>query len=652
MAITNLNRSDYRPDIDGLRAIAILGVLVYHLYPSFLPGGFLGVDIFFVISGFLITRHLVTSFQNKNFSIWYFYDRRIRRILPALTVVVIITTFVLWFVLLPFPEFRRFSESIASVGLIAPNMYFWRVVGYFNESGSVPLLHTWSLGIEEQFYLLWPTILGLILKLKSTWLKGKIQLTVIILIALASLIYSQYLAVHSTQSAFYWLPSRAWELLAGSILGFNYQLLNRVNPKVSRLLSNIGLLTIVISFAVFNERMPLPGFLALIPIVATTVLIYSNCNNQELNSSFAIKILTSKIAIWIGLISYSLYLWHWPIIVGLRIVYDELTIAQSIAVIISSFVLAYLSWRFIEQPLRKVKASTKQVISVGALVLLSFFIFGIIGYLTGGYPNRLSEPQRTIALQFLPSPLSMCKYADGKYIGANQAESQSTFILVGDSHAQDLCPVLDAIGKEENISIQVYIHIGCFPLQLGDGQNECNFAFEKIEKIVNQSKENSNIRGVILASVWSELNLNSATSENDLNRSLQKLANYVPVVFIGDVPTYKSNITQCHLRKEMLNRYGLRVICDDLTLDRSVAETQQSKILETVESLSKVNNNLYLIDRIPLFCDQECRSMQGQTPLYSDSNHLTMAGVMKAKYLLQERLRLIVKNNQYKNAEN
>ena len=143
MTITNLNRSDYRPDIDGLRAIAILGVLVYHLNPSFLPGGFLGVDIFFVISGFLITRHLVTSFRSKTFSIWYFYDRRIRRILPALTVVVIATTFVLWFVLIPFPEFRRFSESIASVGLIAPNMYFWQVVGYFNESGSVPLLHTW-----------------------------------------------------------------------------------------------------------------------------------------------------------------------------------------------------------------------------------------------------------------------------------------------------------------------------------------------------------------------------------------------------------------------------------------------------------------------------------------------------------------------------
>lgn len=338
----------HRQDIDGLRAIAILFVLLFHLNNSFLPSGFVGVDIFFVISGFLITKILIKDIQKDNFSFSSFYIKRIRRIFPALFV--LFACLIMATLTLTPDDFKWFAKTLKVASLQISNILFQKQVGYFDpQFEGMPLLHTWSLGVEEQFYLIWPITLLLLFKFRKT---PNLPFYGLIIISIISLLLSQYLiSVGQQRIAFFSLPTRLWELGIGAILAFD-KIKKPKNFKVNELLGITGIALIVLSAFLINSEF-FPGFRAFAPCIGSFLVIFSGNNT----TTIVTRILSNKILVFIGLISYSLYLWHWPVIIFYKEYSGDvdLSITTSIIISISCVILSYFSWKFIENPFRRRK---------------------------------------------------------------------------------------------------------------------------------------------------------------------------------------------------------------------------------------------------------------------------------------------------------
>lgn len=392
---TNLSHLKYRPDIDGLRAIAVLAVVLFHAFPSSLRGGFIGVDIFFVISGFLISAIIYENVKNKTFSFRDFYSRRVRRIFPALLVVISVT-FGFGFFILSADEFNQLGKLIASgIGFVA-NLVLWSESGYFDVATETkPLLHLWSLGIEEQFYIIWPLLLIF------AWNKKINLFFVIILILILSFALNVSNIKTDPIGTFYSPLTRIWELLFGSLLAwimvfkknsfFNItskinnlllkvKIFNNVDEKylLSNIFSCIGIFLFIIGFVCITKESIFPGFWALIPVLGTVLVIMAG-PQAWINE----KILSNKIAVWFGLISFPLYLWHWPLLSYGRIYYDKMPPSgfRWVAVLLS-ILLAWLTVKYIEKPFRYSKYQTRtKVIFLGSV---AFFIatLGLITYTT------------------------------------------------------------------------------------------------------------------------------------------------------------------------------------------------------------------------------------------------------------------------------
>ena len=337
----------YRREIDGLRAVAVLPVLFFHAGFSIFAGGFIGVDIFFVISGYLITSILLKEMRVKNFSLLNFYERRARRILPPLFLVMLCCIPAAFFLMVP-NQFIDFSESLAATSLFSSNFLFWSESGYFaGPSDLKPLLHTWSLAVEEQYYLLFPLFLMI------TWPLGfKKTVTILIFLALCSLGFAHYISSIAPGFNFYVLPSRGWELLIGAFAA--YFLINKpVNYKISSKFLNeamgiFGLLLIIISIILFDESTPFPSLWSLIPTLGTVFIILFASPRTLVG-----KLLGAKVLVSLGLISYGAYLWHQPIFAFARIYKHELlTTSHYIAFIVISFFLAFISWKYVENYFR------------------------------------------------------------------------------------------------------------------------------------------------------------------------------------------------------------------------------------------------------------------------------------------------------------
>lgn len=339
----------YRPDIDGLRAIAVIGVLLFHAFPSLLRGGFVGVDVFFVISGYLITRTIVDDQDRGEFSIGSFYARRIRRIFPALIAVLIPCFLFGWHTMLAEDLARLAKQTLGGAGFVA-NLLLWSDAGYFDQaSASKPLLHLWSLGVEEQFYVLWPLLL---------WVARKVRLPLLPVIActaLASFAFNLYCLRHDAVEAFYSPLSRGWELMVGGAIAHGMPGWNRHgtrtrdgSPAMRSLLSLAGLLFIAYAMVRIDEHLPFPGKWALFPTVGAACLILAGPD-----SVVSRWILSCRPMVWIGLISYPLYLWHWPLLVFARQTLEhEPTVLERIVILSLGVVLAWATWRLIEKPLR------------------------------------------------------------------------------------------------------------------------------------------------------------------------------------------------------------------------------------------------------------------------------------------------------------
>jgi len=331
----------YRPDIDGLRAIAVGSVLVYHAFPSLLPGGFIGVDIFFVISGFLITTILLQSLAAGDFSYRDFYARRIRRIFPALLLVLLATLAFGWYVLLP-GEFSQLGKQITGGAAFFANLVFLGESGYFDATAETkPLLHLWSLGIEEQFYIFWPLLLGL------AWRKRWPILRVTLAVAAISFLINVLTVQPHRAAAFYSPLSRAWELMAGGLLAaMRLQAANGSadsRPWVRHVQSIVGVGLIVLGLVMTRSTKAFPGWWALLPVLGAASCIAAGPSGV-LNR----YLLSNRLMVWIGLISYPLYLWHWPLLSYARIIEGgEPSLELRVALVVAAIVLAWGTYRFV-----------------------------------------------------------------------------------------------------------------------------------------------------------------------------------------------------------------------------------------------------------------------------------------------------------------
>ncbi|EJW21894.1 hypothetical protein IMCC14465_02880 [alpha proteobacterium IMCC14465] len=445
----------YRAEIDGLRALAVVPVILFHAGFEIFSGGFVGVDVFFVISGYLITTILIGDIENKRFSIVNFYERRARRILPALFFVMLVCIPFAWMWMLP-NQMKGFSQSLVAVSLFASNILFWRQSGYFDAAAEEkPLLHTWSLAVEEQYYVVFPIFLIL------AWRFGKNRVFwMIVVMAAISLLLSEWGWRNKASANFYLAPTRAWELFAGSIAAFIVQ---KQGVQKNNLLALVGLAAIIFSIFFYDETTPFPSVYALVPVIGVVLLVlYAE------KDTFAAKVLSTKGFVGIGLISYSAYLWHQPLFAFAR-VYKGGMAEEWLMVFLSAISLffAYLSWKFIESPFReKRKVSSKGILYFSTAGILAFMSVGLYGHFNfkemnsgrfspyqklhnlelGGYiaDNKFLQKQSWDILRELSND-------NGYGVSGNNYDYELWFddvsrknkvLLVGNSHSKDIFNIL------------------------------------------------------------------------------------------------------------------------------------------------------------------------------------------------------------------
>jgi peptidoglycan/LPS O-acetylase OafA/YrhL len=484
------SRSDkYRPDVDGLRAVAVLAVLFYHLGFRTFRHGLVGVDVFYVISGYLITSLLVKDLEAGRFSILSFYERRMRRIFPALFTVLLLS--ILGASILFDPrELTKFGKELLATTFFASNFYFWhsaKPLGYFDTGViSNPLLHTWSLSVEEQFYLFFPITLYLLFHYA-----GKRISAGLLLLSAASFALNLWTTKHEPVVAFYWIMPRAWELLAGALVAMKATpvLRGRILREIVALL---GLAMILGSACLPFKGMQFPGVFVLLPCLGTCLVIYAG----ETGSSFVAKVLSLRPVVFIGVISYSLYLWHWPLIVFSKHLPFRLSGYALIAfVLLSSLTAAFLSFEYIERPFRGSTSTftRRQIFAFGFAASVAAAAFGLIAYRSHGLPERYTPQTRQLVAanldrvdDFDPScgnlKTEVHSINDIKFCNHGQ-QLPHKIMFWGDSHVEQLHPVIEGLynhGDLQGRGALLAIEVGCLPDEhinnIGDGFHCDSFA--------------------------------------------------------------------------------------------------------------------------------------------------------------------------------
>ena len=489
----------YRSDIDGLRAVAVVPVVLFHARTPMFGGGFVGVDVFFVISGYLITLLIVSEIEGGTFSFTDFYERRIRRIFPALFVVMGFSAAFGWFVMAP-DDYQRLGQSIIATTLFVSNYLFWSQTGYFDTPAmEKPLLHTWSLAVEEQFYITFPLYLVL-----ATRFFPRQRLADTILAALASFSLSIWMVRRTPGAAFYFGPPRAWELLIGSLLaiGFaKYPATERVRNAVAAL----GILLIAAAVVGYSKDTRFPGIAALPPTIGAAFLIWSG----TFGSTVVSRVLSTSPFVFVGKISYSLYLWHFSLLAFANYLSIKGPGEVEIAILVLvSFGLAALSWKYIEQPVRRQRwqnLDRPKLFAAAAAAMCLFIAFGSSVEIREGLPSRLA-PDR---LEFFaardefaggrekcriePLELEICS------LGSDAGDPR--FILWGDSHADALRPAIDEIAAAHGVQGVFAGRGGCAPL-LGAEREDAGVCREINDRILDLVLSTPSIETVVLAARW------------------------------------------------------------------------------------------------------------------------------------------------------
>jgi peptidoglycan/LPS O-acetylase OafA/YrhL len=495
----------YRSDIDGLRALAVLLVLGFHLEMRQFSGGFIGVDVFFVISGYLITGIIAKEIDASRFSILGFYERRVRRILPALFAVMAASSLLIFRYLLP-SEVISYAKSMLGATFSYSNFYFWSTSDYFDAPAHTkPLLHTWSLAVEEQFYVVLPLLL---LFLARQW--SRRRNSILVALALLSLGWSAWSAYHSPDAAFYLPVSRAWELLTGSLLALN--IVPAIHSRWARETSSlVGLALICYAAVFYTSTTPFPGFAALLPCVGSAMILASGRHG----SSMVGKILSLKPITFIGLISYSVYLWHWPLIVFTKMGFLPEIPRRHIfyvpIIVALSLILGYLSWRFIEQPFRvgRLRQLARPKLLGGAALAMAAYASVALSFLfLHGLPSRFPAKAIDIAdVQDSPEKarLGTC-FITGKQtfeqfrsdMCLQTDPAKENYLLLGDSHSAVLWYALAKQMPAAKI-LQASVS-GCKPVLGGISRGDCG---RMMHYIFDDFLPTHSVQGVFLTARWS-----------------------------------------------------------------------------------------------------------------------------------------------------
>ena len=495
----------YRQDIDGLRAIAVLAVVLFHFGVTGMSGGYAGVDIFFVISGFLITSILMKDAENESISFLGFYEKRIRRLFPALFATVLASFVAAYFIFMP-DEFREFGRSAIAAIAYLSNVFFWLSSDYFQGSSELsPLLHTWSLAVEEQFYLVFPVVVWASYKLG----KRAFYWSVAALFACSFFASIWYISI-SASTVFYLSPFRFWELLAGSIVAIAFKENIVPNAKVASWTAALGLILLVAPIFLLNKESLFPGWAAVPSCLGTALLIWANDQNKWIG-----KLLKLRFMQFTGKISYSMYLWHWPIVVfyGYWIIRD-LVWWDTLLLLSVTYAISHLSCQYLEAPFRLHRGHKLQPLKVySTSIAFSFVIFvlGVLVWKADGYKARFPHFVEQLNLKdaHKESGFAGCFIKEDQFYNDNWnydscvmtlPGATETILLWGDSHAFHLIGGLKTIQQELNVNIALYASAGCSPLFDTDipRNPQCRANNEFVKELI----DTHNINGLVLAGNW------------------------------------------------------------------------------------------------------------------------------------------------------
>lgn len=622
----------YRREVDGLRAVAVVPVILFHAGLGFIPGGFIGVDVFFVISGYLITSIILAELEVDKFSIIRFYERRARRILPALVLVMGSTIPFAWLWLSP-SHMKDFSQSLAAVSLFSSNFLFWIESGYFDAAAELkPLLHTWSLAVEEQFYVLFPLLL------LAAWRFGK-QFIAIVLVAVSigSLALAQWGALNWPDATFYLLPMRAWELAIGSLIAFHLSKTRTVSASaaVKESLSLVGLAMIGYSALAFSGDTPFPSVYALVPTTGTALILIFAWPQTLVG-----RVLGSNLLVIIGLLSYSAYLWHQPLFAFAR---HKLLVNPSAALTaglcILTFALSALSWRFVEQPFRRSEfISRRNIFLLSSISSLIFLSFGALGHATDGYLKlRTNEAQQMALRTAIPSPKRKeCHAGRTNYTRPKDActyqVKKPTWAVFGDSHAVELAY---AFGEELRMRDDGVLHLSfsdCVPrYRETPSHNSCESWTNEVLDLISSDSSIKNV--VVSYRIHAALfgrheehypNIPRELSDYERNRRWNA---YISIM--NALREAQKNVFLI-LQAPELPTSVENLIVRDKNPSTIVGVTRgwwEVRTQFVTERLYEVPDGVQVIDPSSLFCDDDnCYAVMNGTAMYFDDDHLSVEG--------------------------
>lgn len=644
----------YRREIDGLRALAVLPVILFHAGFETFSGGFVGVDVFFVISGYLITTIIINELDDDKFSIINFYERRARRILPALFVVMLACLPFAWMWLLP-SDMKDFSQSLVAVSLFASNILFWRESGYFAAAAELkPLLHTWSLAVEEQYYVLFPIFLLL------TWRFGRrFVIATLAVIAIISLGLAEWGSTAKPAATFYLLPTRGWELLLGAFTAFylSSHAQGNVSAIVKEIGSLLGLFLVLYSVFYFDASTPFPSLYTLAPTIGT-VLIIALASNESLVG----KILGWKIFVGIGLISYSAYLWHQPLFAFARHLsltephHDLLT-----ALAIATFILAYITWKFIESPFRnKNKVSKHQIFYFSASLSLAWIAIGAIGHVKSDIYYLETDREHLVGIDYrLRVNHGLHSDCEGNFNNSEncQTADEPEIMIWGDSYAMHL--VSGILASKSDVKIVQKTKSVCgpfldvsptnkrYPIEWAKGCLDFN------QKVLHYLESSPSIKYVVLGSPYGqflgsedfrllkkngEVVLGEEYALSAMRKTLAKIIEIgkTPILF-SPPPSNGHNIGRCLVKAIQFNK----PLSD---CDIKGVETTQNPVKEFLTRLDEEFDVVWLED---FLCENKtCRASLDNIFIYRDGGHLSHEGsAALGRYMgFYERIKKITQN--------
>jgi peptidoglycan/LPS O-acetylase OafA/YrhL len=653
-------RITYRPDIDGLRAIAVLAVVLFHADVPWASGGYVGVDVFFVISGYLITALILEQQDRDRFTLAWFYERRIRRILPALLVVLLACVIGGWLFMTP-NDYKSLAGSILATALFSSNVLLWRP-GYFDtDAETQPLLHTWSLAVEEQFYIFFP----LLLMVLNRFRRGTI-FRMIVILAASSFVASSVLVFYRPNSVFYLAPFRAWELLLGAMLTAWHPFV-KVGSRGRNFSAMSGLVAIVIAVLFYSKETPFPGIAALLPAGGTAMIILAGMDKLPMTN----RLIASPPLLFFGKISYSLYLWHYVLLAfGAYLTIWKMPAIFVAKLVGASIALATLSWLLIEQPVRRAKSRLLTGTPIFCATGLAIALFAVAGWTIrakNGFEIRFSSEQLALLSEVTAPEITDCQMLttaraveSRQFCKVGSKLPERSFFVWGDSHAGSFLPALNDLAVKQHAAGLLATTGGCPPLIGIERKEATAFDCASInQKIMQFVIDDALVQTVILIGRWPQYVEGGSYRDQPTNlqnpKRLLLASRSIPgansteemmrvgfdqtistlitakkhVVIVASVPEVEVNVPKSiYLRSIGIDGRHIEPTREDF-------DTRQAASMDLLKGIAN-KYHVTVLRPDSILCSQKlCVVEAASKPLYVDTNHLSYSGALLVEPIFQ-----------------